>query len=62
LIDFDTLIVVNTTEEAAMFKFKRSEPHVEFCDSCSCVCDQGCRAASVREQAVLNAFRFGARI
>ena len=45
-----------------MIKFKRGEPTVEFCDSCSCVCDQGCCAASVREQAVLNAFRFGVRV
>ena len=44
-----------------MFGLRRSEPQVEFCDSCSCACDQGCRAASVREQVVLYAFRFGGR-
>jgi hypothetical protein len=45
-----------------MFGFRRSEPKVEFCDSCSSVCDQGCLAASVREQVVLNAFRVGVRV
>ena len=45
-----------------MIRFKRSEPTVEFCDSCSGLCDQACRAASVREQVWLNAFRFGVRV
>ena len=34
---------------------------MEFCDSCSTVCDHACRAASVREQTVVIAFRFGVR-
>jgi hypothetical protein len=32
---------------------------VEFCDRCAKVCDAGCRAAAVREQALMRALRFG---
>jgi hypothetical protein len=35
---------------------------VEFCDRCAKVCDAGCRATAVREQARLRALRFGARV
>jgi hypothetical protein len=34
---------------------------VEFCDRCAQVCDVGCRAAAVREQALMRALRFGGR-
>ena len=43
--------------------FKRSKAvAVEFCDRCAKVCDAGCRAAAVREQALLRALRFGGRV
>ena len=65
LTRIDTLRYIDKREydwEIAMIRFKRSKPTVEFCDSCSRVCNRGCRAASVRERAVMNAFRFGARV
>jgi hypothetical protein len=34
---------------------------VEFCDRCAKVCDAGCCAAAVREQALTRALRFGVR-
>lgn len=35
---------------------------VELCDRCARVCDGGCRARAAREQALLRALRFGARV
>jgi len=35
---------------------------VEFCERCSRVCDAGCRRAALRERALLQAWRYGARI
>ena len=35
---------------------------VEFCDRCARVCDAGCRRAAVRERALLQVSRYGARI
>jgi hypothetical protein len=41
---------------------KRSrELAVEFCDRCAKVCDAGCRASTLREQALERTFRFGVR-
>ena len=34
----------------------------EFCDRCAWVCDAGCRAAAVRERAVMQALWVGVRI
>jgi hypothetical protein len=34
---------------------------VEFCDRCAKVCDAGCRASTLREQALSRSFRFGVR-
>jgi hypothetical protein len=34
---------------------------VSFCDRCGQVCDEGCRQAAVREEALLAALRFGVR-
>ena len=43
--------------------FKRTKERVvEFCDRCARVCDAGCRAAALREQARMQALRFGGRI
>lgn len=38
---------------------KSSESLVEFCDRCARVCDAGCRAATIRERALLRALRLG---
>lgn len=35
---------------------------VEFCERCSRVCNADCRRAAVREQALLRAWRYRARI
>lgn len=35
---------------------------VEFCERCSQVCDDGCRRSAVREQALVQALRYGARV
>ncbi len=44
-------------------RFKRTkELVVEFCDRCARVCDAGCRSATLRERALLQAWRYGARI
>ena len=47
-----------------MFKlFKRTTaPAVELCERCSQVCDAGCRRAAVRERALVQAWRYGARV
>jgi hypothetical protein len=43
--------------------FKRTkEVAVEFCERCSQVRDAGCRRAALRERALLQALRYGARI
>ena len=43
--------------------FKRTkESAVEFCEACSRVCGAGCRRAALRERALLQAWRYGARI
>jgi hypothetical protein len=34
----------------------------EFCERCAKVCAASCRAAAVRDQALLRALRFGMRI
>ena len=41
---------------------RTKEPAVELCDRCSRVCDAGCRRAALRERALLQAWRYGARI
>ena len=41
---------------------KSRELAVEFCDRCAKVCDASCRATAVRDQAMLRAVRFGARL
>lgn len=42
--------------------FKRTkELAVSFCDRCARVCDAGCRATALREQALEKALRFGVR-
>ena len=44
-------------------RFKRTKERVvEFCDRCARVCDAGCRRAALRERALLQAWRYGARI
>ena len=45
-----------------MFGVRAKEHVVEFCESCSKVCDQDCRAASVREQTFDTVVRCGPRI
>lgn len=35
---------------------------VELCERCARACDAGCRRAALREQALLQAWRYGARI
>ena len=47
-----------------MFKLKRKSAveAVEFCDRCSSVCDQICRANRAREQSRLAVLRHGVRI
>jgi len=35
---------------------------VEFCERCSKVCGAGCCRAALRERALLEAWRYGARI
>ena len=40
---------------------KSKELAVEFCDRCAQVCDAGCRAAAIRERALVRALRFGVR-
>jgi radical SAM protein with 4Fe4S-binding SPASM domain len=43
--------------------FKRTkELAVEFCERCSRVCDGGCRRTALRERALMQAWRYGARI
>jgi hypothetical protein len=43
--------------------FKRTKRlAVDFCERCSKVRDAGCRRATLRERALLQAWRFGARI
>jgi hypothetical protein len=44
-----------------LFKTTR-ELAVEFCESCSRVCDAGCRAAALRECGLLQALRYGVRV
>ncbi len=44
-----------------LFK-RRTEFAVEFCERCARVCDAGCRRAALWEQALLQAWRYGARI
>lgn len=41
--------------------FKSKEPNVAFCDRCGSVCDDGCRANTVREAALQRGLsgRFG---
>jgi hypothetical protein len=41
---------------------KSKERAVAFCDRCALVCDAGCRAAAVREQALLGGLRLGVRV
>ena len=44
-----------------LFKWTKELP-VEFCEHCARVCDTGCRRAALRERAMLQAWRHGARI
>jgi hypothetical protein len=41
---------------------KSKERLVEFCDRCARVCDAGCRAAAIRERALMRALRSGVRV
>jgi hypothetical protein len=41
---------------------RAKELAVEFCDSCAKVCDTGRRACTIRERALAQALRLGARI
>jgi hypothetical protein len=41
---------------------RTQELAVEFCERCSKVCGAGCRRAALRERALLQAWRHGARI
>ena len=41
---------------------KSKELLVEFCDRCARVCDSGCRAAAIRERALLQGLRLGVRV
>ena len=45
-----------------MFGVRAKEQVVEFCDRCSKLCDQDCRAASMREQTFDTVAQFGPRI
>jgi hypothetical protein len=45
-----------------MFGVRAKEQVVEFCESCSKLCDQDCRAASVREQTFDAVALLGPRI
>jgi hypothetical protein len=38
------------------------EPAVEFCERCTKLCGAGCRRAALRERALLQGRRHGARI
>jgi radical SAM protein with 4Fe4S-binding SPASM domain len=40
---------------------KSKERLVDFCDRCARVCDGGCRAAAIRERALMRALRLGVR-
>lgn len=43
--------------------FRRTkELGVDFCERCSKVCGAGCRRAALRERALMQAWRYGARI
>jgi hypothetical protein len=41
---------------------RAKERAVEFCERCARVCDAGCRRAVLRERALLQALRYGARV
>lgn len=41
---------------------KSNQRLVEFCDRCARVCGAGCRAAAVRERAVMQALRLSVRV
>jgi hypothetical protein len=41
---------------------KSSEGPVDFCGRCARVCEAGCRAATIRERALLRALRLGVRV
>jgi hypothetical protein len=44
-------------------RFKRTRAlAVAFCERCSRLCDAGCRRAAIRERALMQAWRYGARI
>ena len=60
----DTLMHVDMNWSEAMLKLfgKTRELAVEFCERCSRACDAGCRRVALREQALLQAWRFGTRI
>ncbi len=41
---------------------KANKLAVEFCERCACVCDAGCRAAAIRERALVQALQSGLRL
>jgi hypothetical protein len=41
---------------------KSKELAIEFCDRCARVCGASCRAAAIRERALTQALRLGARV
>ena len=50
-------------ESRVLSLFKRTkELAVDFCERCSRVRDPACRQAAVRERALLQAWRYGARV
>jgi hypothetical protein len=59
----DTFTSIDIKGAVMLKLFKRmKERAVEFCERCSRVCDAGCRQAALRERALMQAWRFGARI
>jgi hypothetical protein len=44
-----------------MFKLKKTQETIDFCDRCGSVCDAACRSDQVREQALDRALRQGPR-
>jgi hypothetical protein len=58
----DIFTAVDVRREKMPKLFRKSKKLVEFCDRCARVCDAGCRAAAIRNRAVTQALRSGARI
>jgi hypothetical protein len=59
----DTFMSVDMRSASMLRLFKRAKGlAVEFCERCSRVCDAACRGEALRERALLQAWRYGARI